>query len=107
MSRPTREGPVYVLGISGKVNHSSSMGDGHHPSAVLLKDAAIVAMAGEERFNRIKYAVGYFPYQAAKFCLEQAGIQPQRLDAIGWGGGAFLSHARVGGGETHTRTRES
>jgi carbamoyltransferase len=94
MSRPTSEDPVYVLGISGKVNHSSSMGDGHHPSAALLKDGAIVAMAGEERFNRIKYSVGYFPYQATKLCLKQAGIQPQRLDAIGWACNPYLATER-------------
>jgi carbamoyltransferase len=86
--------PVYVLGISGKFNQGSSMGEGHHPSAVLLKDGDIVAMAGEERFVRVKYAVGYFPYHAIKFCLDTAGITAAQLSAIGWSNDPYLATQR-------------
>ncbi len=85
---------VYVLGISGKYNQGSTMGEGHHPSAVLLRDGDIVAMAGEERFVRVKYAVGYFPYHSIKFCLDHAGITPEQLSAIGWSNDPYLSTER-------------
>jgi predicted NodU family carbamoyl transferase len=77
----TSDRPVYVLGISGKHNQGMMWGDAHHPSAALLKDGEIVAMESEERFVRIKYAIGHFPYYSIKFCLDQAGInlEDQRM----------------------------
>jgi carbamoyltransferase len=43
-------------------------------------------MAEEERFTRVKHAVRTYPVHAARYCLEQAGLQPEDLDviAIGW-----------------------
>ena len=43
-------------------------------------------MAEEERFTRVKHAVRSYPRNAARFCLDFAGIEPQDLDviAIGW-----------------------
>ena len=43
-------------------------------------------MAEEERFTRVKHALRTFPRNAARFCLDQAGIEPEDLDAIaiGW-----------------------
>ena len=93
-SAADRGRPIYVLGISGKYRQESSIGDGHHPSAVLLKDGKIVAMAGEERFVRVKYAVGYFPYHAIKFCLEQARVGLEQLAAIGWSCNPYLATER-------------
>ncbi len=52
--------PVYVIGVSGKFNQSSG-GDAHHPAAALIKDGEIVALASEERFVRVKKAIGFFP----------------------------------------------
>lgn len=86
--------PVYVLGVSGKYNQNAGAGDAHHPAAVLLRDGEIVAMAGEERFVRVKYAIGHFPYNAVKFCLDTAGIAPERLDAIAWSNDPFLANER-------------
>ena len=85
--------PVYVLGISGKYNQGSP-GDAHHPAAVLLKDGHIVAMAGEERFVRVKFAIGFFPYNAIKFCLDTAGITAEQLDAISWSNNPYLASER-------------
>ncbi|MGD9562030.1 MAG: carbamoyltransferase [Pyrinomonadaceae bacterium] len=76
-------GPVYVLGISGN-NGEASGGDAHHPASALLRDGEIVAMAGEERFNRVKHSIGYFPYQSARFCLNEAGIDLEDVSAIAW-----------------------
>lgn len=76
--------PVYVLGVSGKCNQGGGGGDAHHPAVALLKDGEIVAMASEERFVRVKYAIGFFPYHSAKFCLDTAGITLDEVDAIAW-----------------------
>lgn len=85
--------PVYVLGVSGKYGAAAS-GDAHHPAAALLKDGEIVALAGEERFIRIKYAIGHFPYHAAKFCLDTAGISLDKVDAIAWSNDPYLAVER-------------
>lgn len=76
--------PVYVLGVSGKYNAGAGSGDAHHPAAALLKDGEIVALASEERFVRVKYAIGFFPYHCTKFCLDTAGITFDDLDAVAW-----------------------
>jgi len=61
---------TYYLGIA-----SSAMGDlGHDPSACLIKNNKIVAMAEEERFVRVKHAKGYFPVNAVKYCLKHENI---------------------------------
>ncbi len=82
--------PVYVIGVSGKF-HANVSGDAHHPAAALIKDGEIVALASEERFIRIKYAIGFFPYNAIKFCLDTAGITLDQVDAIAWGQDPFLA----------------
>ena len=60
---------MIVLGLSGAL--------GHDASAAILVDGKIVAAAEEERFIRDKHAKNHWPYEAAKFCLRQAGIQPR------------------------------
>jgi carbamoyltransferase len=53
----------------------------HDAAAALLQDGVLVAAAQEERFSRIKNDPS-FPGQAIRFCLDQAGIQPQDLDFV-------------------------
>ncbi len=65
---------MIVLGISGTVFHDAS--------AALLVDGEIVAAAEEERFIREKHAKGRFPVEAARFCLEYAGIKTHQVDII-------------------------
>lgn len=81
---------VYVLGISGK-GSGATAGDAHHPAAALLKDGEIVALASEERFIRVKYAIGHFPYHSVKFCLETAGITLDQVNAIAWSNDPYLA----------------
>lgn len=50
-------------------------------SACLLRDGEIVAAAEEERFRRIKHWAG-FPSQAARYCLEEAGVALGDVDHI-------------------------
>src|SRR5881397_3831160 len=50
-------------------------------AAALVVDGELVAAAEEERFNRIKHCAG-FPELAARWCLADAGLEPQDLDHV-------------------------
>ncbi|WP_313954089.1 carbamoyltransferase [Accumulibacter sp.] len=63
-----------LLGLSGALTHD--------PSAALYIDGKLVAAAEEERFVRDKHAKNRMPYEAAKFCLEFAGVKPAEVDAV-------------------------
>ncbi|HIQ53668.1 MAG TPA: carbamoyltransferase, partial [Pseudomonas pachastrellae] len=63
-----------VLGLSGALSHD--------PSAALYIDGKLIAAVEEERFVRDKHAKNRMPYESAKFCLEQAGIQPADVDIV-------------------------
>ena len=63
---------MYLLGVSAWY---------HDSAAVLLRDGHIIAAAQEERFTRIKHDPG-FPTQAVAFCLMQAGITANELEAV-------------------------
>ncbi len=65
---------MIILGLSGALNHD--------PSAALLIDGEIVAAAEEERFIRDKHAKNRMPLQAARFCLEFAGIDARNVNAV-------------------------
>jgi len=65
---------MIVLGLSGAVNHDAS--------AALYVDGKLVAAAEEERFLRDKHAKGKMPYEAVKFCLQQAQIKPEQVDIV-------------------------
>lgn len=73
---------VHVLGVNTAY---------HEPSACLLRDGAIVAMAEEERFNRIRYGKhsridnpDQLPELAMAWCLEEGGVTWRDLDAIAY-----------------------
>jgi carbamoyltransferase len=66
--------PLIVLGLSGALNHD--------PSAALYVDGKLVAAAEEERFIRDKHAKNRMPYEAAKFCIQQAEISPADIDVV-------------------------
>jgi len=63
-----------ILGLSGSLSHD--------PSAALYIDGRLVAAAEEERFIRDKHAKNRMPLEAAKFCLDFAGIRPADVDAV-------------------------
>jgi len=69
---------MYILGISGGLDHDAS--------ACLLKDGRIVAMAEEERFIRQKFAWNEAAVHSAAYCLKEANITPRDVDylALGW-----------------------
>jgi carbamoyltransferase len=62
----------YVLGISSFY---------HDSAACLLAGGTIVAAAQEERFSRVK-GDERFPRQSAQYCLREAGISTEDLDAV-------------------------
>ena len=55
---------------------------GHDHSASLVVDGRVVAAAEEERFVREKHAVGMPCAKAIKFCLDEAGVTPEEIDAV-------------------------
>ncbi|HRD90674.1 MAG TPA: carbamoyltransferase N-terminal domain-containing protein, partial [Accumulibacter sp.] len=65
---------LILLGLSGALTHD--------PSAALYINGKLVAAAEEERFVRDKHARNRMPYEAAKFCLEFAGVKPSEVDAV-------------------------
>ncbi|RSN24013.1 carbamoyltransferase [Streptomyces sp. WAC 05977] len=63
----------------------------HDPAAALVVDGEIVAAAEEERFSRRKHGKRPVPFsaweqpaEAAAWCLAEAGISAQDLDAVGY-----------------------
>ena len=53
----------------------------HDSAAAIVVDGRIVAAAQEERFTRLKHDHN-FPLNAIEFCLQQAGIRAEQLDAV-------------------------
>src|SRR3954467_2915419 len=63
----------------------------HDPAAALVVDGELVSAAEEERFSRRKhgkepvpFSTWELPIQAARWCLADAGLTPQDLDAIAY-----------------------
>lgn len=50
-------------------------------SAAIVDDGRVIAAAEEERFVRIKHVTA-LPLHAIRYCLKEAGIEAQSLDAI-------------------------
>jgi|MDTC01.1.fsa_nt_gb carbamoyltransferase len=53
----------------------------HMASAAIMINGEVVAATHEERFSRIKMDAG-FPYNAAIFCMQQAGIEANDIDVV-------------------------
>src|SRR3954466_12171409 len=77
-----RSARVKVLGINALY---------HDPAAALVVDGEVVAAAEEERFSRRKhgkrpvaFSAWELPELASAWCLEQAGLRPEDLDAVAY-----------------------
>src|SRR4051794_14739662 len=77
-----RSARVKVLGINALY---------HDPAAALVVDGKVVAAAEEERFSRRKHGKRPLPWSAwelpelsAAWCLAEAGISPEELDAVAY-----------------------
>lgn len=64
---------------------------GPNTAACIFKDGKLVAMAEEERFNRIKTASEMFPSSAVQYCLKEAGLGLGDIEevALGWDYGKY------------------
>jgi carbamoyltransferase len=73
---------MIILGVTHPISWN--------PAAALLVDGELVAMAEEERFNRLKYSPRVPPTQAIRYCLESGGVTLDDVDriAVGWESGA-------------------
>src|SRR3712207_5804281 len=63
----------------------------HDPSAALIVDGQVVAAAEEERFSRRKHGKRPVPFAAwelpelsAAWCLHEAGLRPEDVDAVAY-----------------------
>jgi len=54
----------------------------HDPAAAIIIDGEVIAAAEEERFVRVKHAVGKPCVNSIRFCIAQAGIKPGDIDAV-------------------------
>lgn len=63
---------MYIMGISALY---------HDAAAAIIKDGVIIAAAQEERFTRIKHDKS-IPSNAIAYCLEEAGISSEKLEAV-------------------------
>ena len=53
----------------------------HDSAASVVVDGEVIAAAQEERFTRIKHTPD-FPVNAVKYCLQEAGLTIDELDAV-------------------------
>lgn len=67
-------GRVKVLGLSCSFWHD--------PAAALLVDGEVVAAVEQERLSRRKHAPNELPVDAARFCLDAAGLRASDLDVV-------------------------
>ena len=63
----------------------------HDPAAALVVDGEVVAAAEEERFSRRKHGKDPVPFstwelpeESARWCLQEAGLRPDELDAVAY-----------------------
>ena len=66
----------------------------HDSAAVIVVDGQIVAAAQEERFTRKKHDFT-FPTYAINCCLEEADLEPEELDYVGFYDKPFLKFERL------------
>jgi carbamoyltransferase len=63
---------LYILGISAFY---------HDSAAAILRNGEIIAAAQEERFTRKKHDAG-FPTEAVRYCLQEAGVSIDDMEAV-------------------------
>tara|TARA_Y100001934_G_scaffold47574_2_gene57808 strand:- start:14607 stop:16361 length:1755 start_codon:yes stop_codon:yes gene_type:complete len=68
--------------------------DFHDAAAAIVVDGKVIAASEEERFSRIKHDPA-LPRETIKFCLEQANLKPEDLDALVFYERPFLKFSRI------------
>lgn len=54
----------------------------HDPSAAIVRDGRVLALADEERFTRTKHAFGAYPFHAIEYCLASVGATWAEVESI-------------------------
>ena len=75
---------VFILGINGGVRQGYQ-----DVSAVLMKNAEVVAAIEEERLSRIKFSAGQLPILSIREVLRIAGIGISDVSAVGFHGSTW------------------
>ncbi len=83
---------MIILGLTHPISWNNA--------ACILVDGRLVAMAEEERFNRIKHAPRMPAKLAMEYCLQQAGVSLQEVDYVAIG---FDSALRAAVGNLNLR----
>ena len=76
---------MHILGISAYY---------HDSAAAIIRDGEIIAAAQEERFSRKKNDRN-FPTESIRFCLNEAGVSLDDLDAVVFYDKSFLKFERL------------
>ena len=66
----------------------------HDSAAALIVDGEIVAAAQEERFTRLKNDER-FPINAVNYCLAEGGLNPEKIDYVGFYDKPYLKFERI------------
>jgi carbamoyltransferase len=66
-----------ILGLTAPMSWNSA--------AALVVDGKLIAAVEEERFNGLKHSPRIIPTKSIEYCLKQAGIKAEEVDAIGFG----------------------
>ncbi|MDD4938350.1 MAG: carbamoyltransferase C-terminal domain-containing protein [Candidatus Shapirobacteria bacterium] len=66
-----------ILGLTAPMSWNSA--------AAIVVDGKLVAAVEEERFNGLKHSPRIIPLKSIEYCLKQANIQPNEIDAIAFG----------------------
>src|SRR5215217_594421 len=79
----TRQGkrPLHILGLIGRPD----VKDCHDAAAALLRDGQVLVALEQERLSRRRHAFGESAAQAARSCLEEAGLTLDDVDYIAYG----------------------
>src|SRR3989344_7140498 len=66
-----------ILGITAPLSWNSA--------AAIIKNGKLIAVAEEERYNRVKHAPRMPAYKSVEFCLQKAQVKFSEVDAIAFG----------------------
>lgn len=66
-----------ILGLTAPISWNSA--------AALIIDGKLIAAVEEERFNGLKHSPRIIPLKSIEYCLKQGNINPNEIDAIGFG----------------------
>jgi carbamoyltransferase len=66
----------------------------HDSAAAIVRDGEIIAAAQEERFTRKRHDSA-FPSRAIRYCLEEAGVDLDKVDQIAFYDKPFLKFERL------------